>query len=217
MAALTLTNMLSRVKRIVPTTVLDTELQDALLERMNYLATLDVFPFQEGFQSATLSAGNSAMATPDNFASQKALYIYTSNSERPLIYLDPIEFTRLFPNPGNQSAGKPSYFTIKMAESSYYFNCPADADYTIYNYFHKIPDDATDTTISQLTEMAKLTLIDWAAADGFRMLKEFDRADQLERSGDKKFSALKRRYQLAKEENPQFISLKQHYKLQKVY
>lgn len=215
--ALSLANMLARVKRIVPTTALDTELQDALLERMNYLTTLDVFPFQEGFQSSTLSSGTSSMTTPDNFASQKSLYVYTSGSERPLTYLDPIEFTRLFPNPANQSADEPSYFTIKVAEGRYYFNCPADADYTIYNYFHKIPDDATDTTIIQLTEMAKLTLIDWAAADGFRMLKEFDRSDQLERSGDKKFAALKRRYQLAKEENPQFISLKQHYKLQKVY
>jgi hypothetical protein len=53
--ALSLANMLARVKRIVPTTTLDTELQDHLLERMNYLTTLDTFPFQEGYQSATLA------------------------------------------------------------------------------------------------------------------------------------------------------------------
>ena len=215
--ALTLANMLARVKRIVPTTVLDTELQDAILERMNYLATLDVFPFQEGFQSATLSSGDTSMATPDNFASQKNLYVYTAGSERPLEYLDPIEFNRLFPYPGNQDAEEPTYYTIKVAEGNYYFNCPADQDYTIYSYFHKIPDDATDTTVSQLTEMAKLTLIDWAASDGFRMLKEFDRADQLERSGDKKFSALKRRYQLSREENARFMSMKEFHNTQKAY
>lgn len=208
MAALSLANMLARVKRIVPTTTLDTELQDAILERMNYLTTLDAFPFQEGFQSATLSAGDSSMATPDNFASQRSLVLYTANSERPLEYLDAMAFDSMFPNPANQGSEKPRYFTIKAAESSYYFNCPSDADYTIYNYFYKIPDDATDTTVSQLTEMAKLTIVDWAASDGFRMLKEFDRADQLERSGDKKFAALKRRYQLSREEGAKFISQK---------
>ena len=52
--ALSLANMLARVKRIVSTVTLDTELQDHILERMSYLTTLDVFPFQEGYQSTTL-------------------------------------------------------------------------------------------------------------------------------------------------------------------
>jgi len=215
--ALSLANMLARVKRIVPTTVLDTELQDAILERMNYLATLDVFPFQEGFQSATLSSGDTSMATPDNFAAQKSLVLYTADSQRPLTYLDPPTFDQMFPNPSDNDAEKPTYYTIKVAEGNYYFNCPSDAAYTIYSYFHKIPDDATDTTVSQLTEMAKLTLIDWAASDGFRMLKEFDRADKLERDGDKKLMMLRRRYQLSRENDARFISLKEFHNLQKAY
>jgi hypothetical protein len=215
--ALSLANMLARVKRIVPTTVLDTELQDAILERMNYLATLDVFPFQEGFQSATLSSGDTSMATPDNFAAQKSLVLYTADSQRPLTYLDPPTFDQMFPNPSDNDAEKPTYYTIKVAEGNYYFNCPSDAAYTIYSYFHKIPDDATDTTVSQLTEMAKLTLIDWAASDGFRMLKEFDRADKLERDGDKKLMMLRRRYQLSREQDARFISLKEFHKTQKAY
>jgi hypothetical protein len=209
--ALSLANMLARVKRIVPTTTLDTELQDHLLERMNYLTTLDTFPFQEGYQSATLAAGDSSMATPDNFAAQRSLVIYTAGSERTLEYLDAISFDGRFPNPSNRGAAKPTYYTIKVAESSYYFDCPADAAYTLYNYFYKIPDSATDTTVSQMTEMAKITLIDWAASDGFRDMKEFDRADHLERSGDKKLMALRRRYQLAREEGARFISAKEQF------
>ena len=215
--ALSLANMLARVKRIVPTTVLDTELQDAILERMNYLATLDVFPFQEGFQSATLSSGDTSMATPDNFAAQKSLVLYTADSQRPLTYLDPPTFDQMFPNPSDNDAEKPTYYTIKVAEGNYYFNCPSDAAYTIYSYFHKIPDDATDTTVSQLTEMAKLTIVDWAAADGFRFMKEFDRADKLERDGDKKLMMLRRRYQLSREQDARFISLKEFHKTQKAY
>jgi len=46
MAALTLANMLTRLKYIVPTTVMDTELTTCLLERMNYLVSLDTFPFR---------------------------------------------------------------------------------------------------------------------------------------------------------------------------
>lgn len=209
--ALSLANMLARVKRIVPTTTLDTELQDHLLERMNYLSTLDTFPFQEGYQSSTLAAGAISMATPDNFAIQKALYIFTAGSQRTLVYLDAREFDSRFPNPLDLGAEKPTYFTIKVAEGTYYFNCPSDGTYTIYNYFYEIPDDATDTTVSQLTEMAKITLIDWAAADGFRDMKEFDRADHLERSGNTKLAALKRRYQLAREEGARFISAKEHF------
>ena len=215
--ALSLANMLARVKRIVPTTVLDTELQDAILERMNYLATLDVFPFQEGFQSATLAAAGTSMATPDNFAAQKSLVLYTADSQRPLTYLDPPTFDQMFPNPSENTSGKPTYYTIKVSEGSYYFNCPADAAYTIYSYFHKIPDDATDTTVSQLTEMAKLTIVDWAAADGFRFMKEFDRADKLERDGDKKLMMLRRRYQLSREQDARFISLKEFHKTQNAY
>lgn len=215
--ALSLANMLARVKRIVPTTTLDTELQDHLLERMNYLASLDVFPFQEGYQSATLAKGSVSMSTPDNFAVQKNLILYTASYERPLEYLDPVSFDRMFPNPSNLSSEEPKYYTIKIAEGYYYFNCPADAAYTINSYFYKVPDDATDTTVSQLTEMAKITLIDWAASDGFRDLKQYDRADQLERNGDKKFAALKRRYQLSREVDSRFISAKQEHALYKGY
>jgi hypothetical protein len=209
--ALSLANMLARVKRIVPTTVLDTELQDHLLERMNYLTTLDAFPFQEGYQSTTLTAGDTSLATPDNFAAQISLRIYTAGSERPLTYLDPIAFDKRFPNPSDLSSEAPTFYTIKVSEGAYYFNCPVDAAYVIYNYFYKIPDDATDTTVSQLTEMAKLTLIDWAAADGFRDMKEFDRADHLERSGNTKLAALKRRYQLSRESDACFISAKEDF------
>jgi len=209
--ALSLANMLARVKRIVPTTTLDTELQDHLLERMNYLTTLDVFPFQEGYQMATLTVGDTTLATPDNFAAQRSLVIQTAGSQRPLIYLDQVEFDSRFPNPSDLSSEAPTFYTIKAAEAAYYFNCPVDAAYTIYNLFYKIPDDATNTTISQLTEMAKLTLIDWAASDGFRDLKEFDRADHLERSGNTKLAALKRRYQLAREQDACFISQKEHF------
>lgn len=209
--ALTLANMLARVKRIVPTTVLDTELQDHLLERMNYLTTLDAFPFQEGYQSSTLTVGDTSLATPDNFAAQISLSIYTADYQRPLTYLDPIEFKRRFPNPSDLSSEAPTYYTIMVSESVYYFNCPVDVAYVIYNHFYKIPDDATDTTVSQLTEMAKLTLIDWAAADGFRDMKEFDRGDKLERDGDKKLMALRRRYQLSRENDACFISAKEDF------
>lgn len=215
--ALSLANMLARVKRIVPTTTLDTELQDHLLERMNYLTTLDAFPFQEGYQSTTLTAGDVSVATPDNFASQISLRIYTADSERPLEYLDPIAFDSRFPNPSDLTSEAPTYYTIKVAESAYYFNCPVDEAYVIHSYFYKIPDDATDTTVSQLTEMAKITLIDWAASDGFRDMKEFDRADRLEKSGDKKFAALKRRYQLARENDARFMSSKEAHAMYKGY
>ena len=225
--ALSLANMLARVKRIVPTTVLDTELQDAILERMNYLATMDVFPFQEGFQSATLAASGVSMSTPDNFAAQKSLVLYTADSQRPLTYLDPPTFDQMFPNPSDNDSDKPAFYTIKIAEGYYYFNCPADAAYTIYSYFHKIPDDATDTTVSQLTEMAKITLIHWAAADGFRMMKEYDRADKEEDIGGRfdaktgrmtgMLGALWRKYQLSQENDARFISLKEFHKMQKAF
>lgn len=215
--ALSLANMLARVKRIVPTTTLDTELQDALLERMNYLTTLDVFPFQEKHQSSTLAAGAYTLATPDNFAVMRTLKIFSADYERPLTFLDAQEFDSRFPNPNDLTSEEPRFYTIKVAEGEIHFNCPADIAYTVYMLFYAVPDDATDTTISQLSEMAKLTLIDWAASDGFRMLKDFDRASILEQNGDKKFMALKRRYQLSREVDARFISLKESYLERKAY
>lgn len=209
MAALTLAQLLARVKRKVPSTLMDTELQDHIIERMNFLVTADCFPFQEGYQSVSLAAGGVSVATPDNFASVRSLVVYTATFERPLTYVDPVEFDKLFPNVSNIEPAEPKFYTIKVAEGAFYFDCPATQTLTLYCYFYKIPDDATDTTVSQLTELAKLTLVDWAAADGFRDMKEFDRANLMEAQGDKKFAAMKRRYQLSRENDSRFVSLKE--------
>jgi hypothetical protein len=206
--SLSLANMLTRVRRNVPSTTMDTELQDALLERMNYLVSIDTFPFQEKYETTLLPANSYNVATPDNFADVKDLVIWEAGSERTLDRMDSTEFDRVFPNPSNQDAEKPSIYCIKVAEGEIWFNCPTDQAYNIRIYFYSIPDDATDVTISQMVELAKLTLIKWASADGFRMIGEHDRATIFEQEGDKMLGALRRRYQLAQEEGARFISPK---------
>jgi len=44
------------------------------------------------------------------------------------------------------------------------FNCPTDVAYTFRMLCYVVPDDATDTTVSQLTELAKLAIMKWGAA-----------------------------------------------------
>lgn len=211
MAALTLANMLTRLKYIVPTTTMDTQLTTCLLERMNYLVSLDAFPFQELYQSATVASGEYTASTPSNFAYPKTFIIYDSTHRKPLQYLDPAVFDSMFPDVADITADIPSYYTVKIAEGYFYFNCPTDAAYTAQCYFYAIPDDVTDTTISQMTELAKLTVIRWAASDGFRMVGEHDRATQEENQGNVFFAALKRRYQLASEPDARFISAKERH------
>ena len=207
--SLSLANMLTRVKYVVPSTTMDTELGDAILERMNYLVSLDTFPFQEGYQSVTLAANSYNMATPDNFAHVKSLVIWTPGSDHIIDKMDAKEFDERFPNPSEESTGKPGYFCIKVAEGQIWFDKPTDQDYEIRMYFLKIPDDATDTTVSQLVELAKLTIDRWACADGFRILQEYDRADKMEEEGNRFLKALQRRYQLANEEDWRIISFKE--------
>lgn len=216
MAALTLANMLARVKRNVPTTTMDTELQDALLERMNYLASLDTFPFQEAYQSTTLSSGDYRLATPTNFAIIKSLTCWdATGDEREIELLDAASFSSMFPKPDENSSNPPSFACVRVAEGEIWFNTIADANYTIRIEFFAIPDDATDTTVSQLTELAKLTLVKWASADGFRMIGEHDRANQFENEGNGFFKAMTRRYQLALEEDARIISPKERHTLRK--
>ena len=207
--ALTLANMLARVKRLVPTTQLDTELQDALLERMNFIATLDTFPFQEKYQYATLTAGDYVMSTPDNFAVCKDVSIWTADYQQSVEIMDACTFTELYPNPAENTTDTISACTIKVAEGVLWFNSIASVDHTIRMFFLAIPDDATDATISQMTELAKLTVVKWAAADGFRMISQFDRAMAEEQDGNNFLTALKRRYQLSREEDARFISAKE--------
>lgn len=214
--SLTLANMLTRVKRNVPTTVMDTELQDALLERMNYLATIDAFPFQEGYQYTTLSLNDWRVSTPSNFAYPKALTIYHAGYEAPLERLDASIFNTLYPMPSNATAAKPIHYCVKVAEGEIWFNCPVDVAYVIRILFHKIPDDATDTTVTQLVELAKILLVQWGSADGFRMMGEYDRADRVEAVGGLfdpntgnatgYLGTLMRRYAMAMEEDARFIS-----------
>jgi len=207
--------MLARVKRYVPTTVMDTELQDSILERMNYLVSLDLFPFQEVYNTVNLASSNYRLATPSNFATVKSLVIWTDGYERSLEILSSGEFDRLFPNPSINDEDTPCFACIRVAEGEIWLNCPTDATYTFRLYFTQIPDDATDTTVSQLVELAKIAIYKWGCADGFRMLSEHDRADKLELEGDKMFAALKRRYQLAQEEGARIISLKERHQIYK--
>ncbi len=209
--SLTLANILTRVKRYVPTTVMDTELQDAILERMNYLVSLDTFPFQESYQTNTVAINDYRMATPANFATIRDLVIWTVDSEVALTKLDASEFDRSYPMPSNADVGKPLEYCMKVAESEIWLNCPCDKAYVFRIYFYLIPDDATDTTVSQMVELAKIILEKWASADGFRMMGEHDRADKMENEGNKMLAALKRRYQLSMEEEARVISFKEQY------
>lgn len=215
MAALSLANILTRVKYIFPSTTMDTELTTAILERMNYLVSLDIFPFQEDFDYVSLASGNYRVATPSNFATIKELQIYTAGYERPLERLDSGVFDNRFPNPSNETAGEPVYYCIKVAEGEIWFNCPTDVTYEFRIYYYKIPDDATDETVSQMVELAKIILIKWASADGFRMTGEHDRGDRMEQEGNEALKALQRRYQLAQEEGACFMSPKQYQGLYK--
>lgn len=215
--ALSLANILTRVRQIVPTTTLNTELQAHILERMNYLASIDVFPFQEQDYADTVTAASWRWTTPTNFATMKSLVIYTVDSQRPLEYLDPKVFDSRFPNPSEESADEPTYYTIKIGESEIWFNCKTDIAYVIHAYFHAIPDDAADETVSQLTELAKLTLVHWAAADGFADLKEYDRSEKQEQIGNNHLAVLKRRYQLSLEVGARFMSPMEAHKLYRGY
>jgi hypothetical protein len=207
--SLSLSDILTRVKYIYTSVLRDTELTAAILERMNYLVSLDVFPFQESYDSTTLAANDYRLATPDNFAILKSLTIWQADFKSQLTIISPVSFENLYPMPTDNTVGIPSHACIKVAEGEIWFNRPADIDYTIRLIYHKIPDDATDTTVSQLTELAKICLVKWAAADGFRMDSEHDRAKALEEEGDKFFKALERRYALAREEEGKFISFRE--------
>ena len=215
--SLTLANILTRVKQIVPTTTMDTELQAHILERMNYLASIDVFPFQEKHQEDTVTAASYRWATPANFATMKTLIIFTADSQRSLEYLDSKVFDSRFPNPSENTAEKPTYYTIKVAEGEIWFNCPTDIAYDLHSLFYAIPADATDLTVSQLTELAKLTLVHWAASDGFADMKEYDRSEKQERIGNNHLAVLKRRYQLSIENDARFMSPKEAFRMYKGY
>jgi hypothetical protein len=184
---------------------------------MNYLVSLDTFPFQEMYEYATLTQGTYQLAAPSNFAVAKSMVVWSPNgSERVLEKLDSTQFDALYPNPSDTSNTSniqqmPTAYCIKVAESQIWFNYVADQTYQVRLLFYAIPSDATDTTVSQLVELAKLALIRWAASDGFRMMRQFDSADAEEAQGNNYLAALKRRYQLAQEEGARFISTKESF------
>jgi len=178
---------------------------------MNYLISLDIFPFQDGYSYAPVISGTWYLVTPTDFASVKEMVVYTADSEKYLYKMDSKTFSERWPMPSNQDTGMPTYYAIRVAEGQIWFNCPFDASYTIRMLFNKIPDDATDTTVSQLSELAKITIEKWGCADGFRMMGEHDRADRMEQEGNKSLAAMQRRYQLAMENDARIISFKEQY------
>jgi hypothetical protein len=192
---------------------MDTEVQDAILERMNYLFSLDILPFHEATNTKSLAANSywfAMSALNADISIVKSLKITTATFENNPVKLAVKTFDEMFPAPANETANEPTNYKIDVAESKIVFNCPMAGTRTISVDFYKVPINIkSSASFASMTELAKLAVGKWAASDGFRMNSEWDRADKLEDEGNKLLAAIKRRYQLAKEEESRIVSAKE--------
>lgn len=157
-----------------------------------------------------LTDGAYYLSTPTRAAVITSIRSTTDGYERNIDLLDETAFNSMYPAPSNRTSGQPTYACLKEAEGKVYFDRPSDGADTLEWEYYEIPTDATASAyVANLNELAKLTLVRWAAADGFSMLNEFDRANSMEEEGNSFLNALKRRYHHAMQENSRFISQKE--------
>ena len=205
MAVLTLNNLSARVGRITKRTDLSTEIADAILERANYLLHLDEWPFDRAYKSMSLVVGTYRYALPSAFAIPWGITNFTSDKQRTWKLLDQHTFDAMFPKPDERGNGEPAYYCIKNDE--FWTDRGADATDTIRLDYQMIPLDATLGGISaEMTDMAKLAIVNYAASDIFEQIGNVARQDRSEKKGDMFVRALQKRYETLAEKNSGFIS-----------
>lgn len=194
---------------------------ESILEKLQYLVNLEDFPFQQKAISAApdMTAGQAYVTIPTGFNIITGLRIVTTDYERNLTFLDPEDFNEAFPTPENDLNDTPTFCTVKEGESRVYFNTEPDEAYALKWEGTEIPSDATNVSaVTQLTELAKLTLVHWAASHYYGSYSsEYDRAAQEESTGNKYYDALKKRYRRALEHNSRFISPKEMNAMKTLY
>jgi len=197
--------------KYVPATQISADIENSVLERLNYLVSLDLFAFQQKLSAAPdLTVGLYYLTVPTRAAVITDLRLTLDDYERNIELIDEGVFNQMYPAPQNNAQGKPVHACMREGESKVYFDKPADGTLSLEWGYYEIPTDATSSAyVANLNELAKLTLVRWAAADGFRMLNEFDRAEAMENEGNRFLTALKRRYHHSMQENARFVSIKE--------
>ena len=214
MAAITLAQINTRVGHICTrwdSTFLTTHIQPKVLERANMLANVEEFEDLVQISTGSLTANDgeydlSSDLSISHFGIPAGMRITTSGSEKRLYLLDRKTFDIMFPKP-DETTGCPSYYMID--DTTLYLVPMPDAAYTYALRSFVIFSDANLSTViaDYMTEIAKMILTEWAAADVLRgVLGRYQEADIHEAMGDKKLMTYKQRYALKNEEDAGFIS-----------
>ena len=88
-----------------------------------------------------------------------------------------------------------------------WFDRGAGTAYTVRMDFQMIPGNALNYGISaEMTEMAKIAMINYAASDIFEQIGSGERAKYSEEKGNKFVAALQNRYEMLREKESGFIS-----------
>jgi hypothetical protein len=146
-----------------------------------------------------MSTGDYRYALPSAFAIPQQVVVFDPDDERNLVLLDQHIFDHMFPKPDERSNGKPAYYCIKNDEL--WFDRGADSTYPIRLDFQTIPADMTSQggtygVSAELTEMARVAMINYAASDIFDQIGSIDRAARSEEKGNLFVRALQKRYEM---------------------
>jgi hypothetical protein len=172
--ALSLNALVTEVNSIIHRTDMTGEIQTGLLQQITWLETLDYWPWRMTRNQAglVLASATWSYSLPTDFGEDLAINIVETDKRDSLDRLAYEDFIRKYPDPGQDSGGQPTAYSIGYAlgtasagSKAIFFPHPADATYTCEMIYYNRRADSTGTDFpNAFTDLEKWVLVYLCAA-----------------------------------------------------
>jgi hypothetical protein len=129
------------------------------------------FSWRRCYAYASSESGAWLYALPKDFSGGATILRDTTGDVR-LDFVDRITFDTLYPDPSENSAGPPDFYTIKDREL--WLAGPTDGVYVFELEYQRTGDDTTSTDISYIPESIRFKLCDYATHRAFLALQQWE-------------------------------------------
>jgi len=152
-----------------------TQVQQWLTRAKMELAEVKGFTWKRRYATVSTVAGTYRYALPSDFDGGRVALRDTTN-DKEIHLLSPDYYDTTYPNPASEDAGESAYGTIKGREL--WLLPPPAGVYTLEIEYDRSGDDNTQTDMSWLPQLERWRCVDFACAEAFESLHQYDVADR---------------------------------------
>ena len=153
----------------------DSDIARWLIRGKQELAEIKKFTFRRRYVTANTVASQYRYGLPPDYGGGR-INVRDVTNDRQIVLWDANIFDTMFPDPSEENADEPLVGCIKDREL---WLCPPPAGiYALEADYDRTGDDITTSDFSWLPEIERFRVCDFATAESFYALKEFDAGDR---------------------------------------